>query len=174
MKTHWLINTKKIGFLFLAVIFFTSLLCPSVIAAGRTQTVEQLLASDVEPDGVVFEVLSWDPQTWRWAAPLLKQYRTDLQKKFPDLDVAVVSHGGEQFQLTKDNAAKQPEAIMTLQNLSGEGVNVHVCGTHSSWQDIPESDYLDFINVSPSGPAQINDYLKMGYTRVLLNKPANP
>jgi hypothetical protein len=36
---------------------------------------------------------------------------------------------------------------------------------------VPETDYLDIVDVSPSGPAQVNDYLSLGYRLVVLRKP---
>ena len=134
-------------------------------------TVNRLLKSAEEPDGVVFELISWDDKTWQWAAPMIADLRQQLQAKFPAIDVAVVSHGGEQFQLTRQQAKQQPQAIAQLQDLTEQGVNLHVCGTHSSWQDVPASAYLEMVDVSPSGPAQINDYIKLGYTHILLQKP---
>ena len=120
----------------------------------------------------LFELLSWDEKTWTWAAPMIREFRQRLQAKFPDIDIAVVSHGAEQFQLTKNEAEKQPEAIASLRSLNEEGVNLHVCGTHSGWQNVDEEAYLDFVDVSPSGPAQINDYIKLGYTHILLRRPS--
>jgi intracellular sulfur oxidation DsrE/DsrF family protein len=155
-------------------IYLLFILCLSSLNLSATHhypSVEKILASDNEPDGIVFEVLSWDENTWTWAAPLLHEYRKRLLAKFPDIDIAVVSHGGEQFQLTREEAPNQPKAIETLQTLSDEGVSLHVCGTHSSWQDVSEDSYIDIVNVSPSGPAQINDYIKLGYTKIVLSKP---
>lgn len=133
--------------------------------------IEKLLQRQQAPDGVVFELISWDDRTWTWAAPMIASLRQQLRQRFPDLDVVVVSHGGEQFQLTKDHKEQQPEAIAQLQNLTEDGVNLHVCGTHSSWNDVPDTAYMDFVDVSPSGPAQINDYIKLGYEHILLRKP---
>ncbi len=155
----------------LFLFFILCLFSLQVSALHHYPSVEKILASDVEPDGIVFELLSWDEDTWTWAAPLIKDYRTRLLQKFPDLDIAVVSHGGEQFQLTKEKAQSQPEAIATLSSLSDDGVSIHVCGVHSSWKDISEDSYIDIVDVSPSGPAQINDYINLGYTRIILRKP---
>ena len=141
---------------FIALLLF----CLGAVAQAaeyRHATVSRLLQAEQAPDGVVFELISWDQKTWQWAAPMI--------------DVAVVSHGGEQFQLTKSAAQQQPRAIAQLQSLTDEGVNLHVCGTHSYWNDVEESAYLDMVDVSPSGPAQINDYIKLGYTHILLQKP---
>ena len=160
-----------------AVRIFTLLLLwlggftPALSGDYQHPQVKRMIDSGKAPDGVVFELISWDEKTWTWAAPMLKDLRRQLQSRFADIDVVVVSHGGEQFQLTREREQEQPEAIAELASLSEEGVSVHVCGTHSSWQDVDESAYLDFVDVSPSGPAQINDYIKLGYEHILLSKP---
>lgn len=148
------------------------LFSPSLLASEWTHpTVDRLLQTGQNPDGVVFELISWDDKTWQWAAPMITSLRTQLRSKYPDIDVAVVSHGGEQFQLTRERQQEQPGAIAQLAELTEDGVNLHVCGTHSSWKDVPDSAYLDMVDVSPSGPAQINDYIKLGYEHILLQKP---
>ena len=57
--------------------------------------------------GVVFELISGDSLTWTWASPMIAALRDQLQTKYPGLDVVVVSHGPEQFQLTRSEAGKQ-------------------------------------------------------------------
>lgn len=133
--------------------------------------VEKLINSSEPPSGVVFEIITWDKDAWDWAAPMMKQYRQQLLEKYPDLDIALVSHGGEQFELVKAKKQEHKLAFKTLQILSDQGVSMHVCGTHSSWRDVPEDDYIDIFDVSPSGPAQINDYINLGYTHLLLQAP---
>ena len=149
-----------------------SLFTPASAAAGYSHPqVEQLLAAEHEPDGVVFEVLAWDRNTWSWAAPMIADLRGQLRQKYPDLPVAIVSHGGEQFQLTQERAAQQPGAIAQLTGLVGEGVDLHVCGAHSLWNQVPLDDYIDIVDVAPSGPARVNDYVALGYTLILLRDP---
>ena len=148
-----------------------SLVTASISAEYRHADIDRMLQSGQEPDGVVIELISWDDQTWNWAAPMITDLRRQLQQRFPAIEVAVVSHGGEQFQLTKESAQEQPEAIAQLSLLSDEGVSLHVCGTHSSWKDVPDTAYIDIVDVSPSGPAQINDYIKLGFQHILLQKP---
>lgn len=151
------------------LLFFS--LCVPAGQYSNTQ-VTQLLKSSEVPDGVVFELVSRDQQTWQWATPMITSLRSQLLEKFPQLDIAVVSHGAEQFQLTKERADQQPEAIHSLRNLVSEGVNLHVCGTHSSWKNVSEDAYIDIVDVSASGPAQINDYINLGYTHIRLKKPS--
>jgi len=158
---------------FLLIPLCLSLLWQSAVSAAPYShpEIDRLLAAEQEPDGVVFELLAWDDATWSWAAPMIADLRAQLQTRYPDVDVAIVSHGGEQFQLTHDRIKQQPQALASLQSLSNEGVNLHVCGTHSQWNDVPESAYIDIVDVSPSGPAQVNDYIKLGYHHILLNRP---
>ena len=159
----------SLRWLLLSLLFSLS---TSVFATGYSNPdIERLLRAPEAPDGVVIELLSWDEQTWNWAAPMITDLRQQLLEKFPDTDVAVVSHGGEQFQLTRDRAQEQPEAIAQLSALSEQGVDLHVCGTHSSWRDVPDTAYIDIVDVSPSGPAQINDYIKLGYRHIQLQRP---
>ena len=155
----------------LTTVFLLLLSWPLVAAEYSHPTINRLLASEDPPDGVVFELVHWDDDTWSWAAPMIADLRSQLQGKYPEIDVAVVSHGKEQFQLTHDRIGEQPEALSQLQTLTDEGVNLHVCGTHSQWNEVPESDYIDIVDVSPSGPAQVNDYLKLGYRLVVLRRP---
>lgn len=162
------LNPFLLTFLLIILLAFTAV---SHAADYSNPTVTRLLEADEAPDGVVFELLSWDEKTWTWAAPMINSLRDQLIRKFPRIDVAIVSHGGEQFQLTQARQHEQPQAIAQLAGLTDEGVNLHVCGTHSSWQDVAQSAYLDMVDVSPSGPAQINDYIKLGYRHILLQKP---
>ena len=156
---------------FSLVIFMLFSLQTAYSAQFSNHELEKLLESDQPPEGVVFELLSGDKKTWSWAAPMISEFRQRLKSRFPDIEIAVVSHGAEQFQLTRTEAEKQPEAIASLRSLNQEGVNLHVCGTHSSWRNIDEDAYIDIVDVSPSGPAQINDYVNLGYTHILLRKP---
>ena len=137
----------------------------------KNHAVERLLTAKEAPSGVVFEIITWEKDAWDWAAPMLKQFRHQLLEKYPDLDIALVSHGGEQFELTKDKVKKNAVVFDALQSLSDQGVSLHVCGTHSSWRNVEESEYVDFINVSPSAPAQMNDYMTLGFIHILLQAP---
>jgi intracellular sulfur oxidation DsrE/DsrF family protein len=88
--------------------------------------------------------------------------------------IDIVSHGSEQFQLTRKSAKKQKAAISILEDLvRNENVDLHVCGTHSSWVGIPASSYIDIVDVAVSGPAKINDYINLGYQPIQLYKPSN-
>jgi intracellular sulfur oxidation DsrE/DsrF family protein len=130
--------------------------------------IDYLIKANVEPVGVVFELIEWGDNTWQWAAPMIRDLKAQLQDKYPKIEIAIVSHGGEQFQLTRKKAKEQPRAISLLKNIVEDGTNLYVCGTHSSWKNIPETDYIDIVNVAVSGPAKINDYINLGYVPIQL------
>lgn len=145
----------------------------SVVHAQTYQNdkIDHLLSQTEEPDGVVFEILEFGSDSWQWLSPMLESYTQQLRAKFPTIDIAIVSHGLEQFELTKEASMSQPKAMNTLKGLSNQSVDVHVCGVHSRWLNVDESAYLDFVNVAKSGPAKINDYRNIGYTLIEITQP---
>ena len=151
---------------------FLLLLSSPIMANYTHPAVDRLLQSDNTPEGVVFELIENDKKTWEWAAPMVKELRDQLKEKYPNIEIAIVSHGREQFQLLKKRAKKQPQAIATLQDLvHTKNVNLHVCGAHSSWFGIDPSAYINFVDVTDSGPAMINNYIDLGYQPIQLYKP---
>ena len=132
--------------------------------------VKALIAANVEPDGVVFELMTWEDDSWDWAAPMLQNATRQLREKYPGIDIALISHGNELFDLAlQENNQSQP-SIQTLQNLSNEEVDIHICGTFASYKHLGTKDFLPFVDVSPSGPAQLNDYIRLGFTHIVLEQ----
>ena len=136
------------------------------VAAGD---VDALLALDEAPAGVVFEIVGGEEET---LGALLDGIRADiarLRARFPALPVAIVSHGAEQFALTTDNQADEPELHAIAEEMVTDGdVDLHVCGTHAGWYGVDPGDFPDYVDVAPAGPAQINDYRALGYTLIVL------
>ncbi len=58
-------------------------------------------AQDDAPFGVVFEIVEHDENALQWAIPAIDRYVRQLRKRFPDIGLAVVSHGREEFALMK-------------------------------------------------------------------------
>jgi hypothetical protein len=59
--------------------------------------IDSLLAADEAPDGVVFEILESDTDDLAWAIEKTRQQSQALRRRFPDIAIAVVSHGTEMF-----------------------------------------------------------------------------
>ena len=138
---------------------------------SKASQIEDILTLKEEPPGVVFELIESTHYAWTWAAPKIRSYVSELREKFPDIDLAIVSHGREQFSLTKKGASSIIKEVSILKDINKkDSVDISVCGTHSQWLNVSRENYLPFINVAESGPALINDYKNLGFIVVLLEE----
>ena len=139
--------------------------------ASTDDEINNILASKDAPFGVVFEVVERDGDALDWAIPAINNYVKQLRARFPDIGLAVVSHGSEQFGLMKSQQNKKAEVHKTVQSLVANDVPVHVCGTHASWRGKEAKDFPDYVDVAPAGPTEIRNYEAMGYLLVEVEKP---
>ena len=158
---------KRSFFSLLLIIFAFSSFAAYAMGEDQQQ-VAGLIAQDELPDGVVFELIGNEDDYLLNALKKVQTYKEQLQNKFPTLDIAVVSHGAEQFNLTKINQIGEEETHSYVQQLVASDVPVHVCETHASWRGVTPEDFPDYINVSPAGPVQIKQYQEMGYILVVV------
>ena len=150
--------------LFLLLLF--SLL---VVRPLHAADVDTLLRQQDTPPGVVFEIVGGSTALLDELLPALRRDIERLRQRFPELPVAVVSHGREQFALTTRNQARHSTAHSLVKQLvNDDAVDVHVCGTHASWYDVTPEDFPDYVDVAATGPAQINDYEDLGYELIVL------
>lgn len=149
---------------------FTFLIFISLSAtsyASSSEEVKALLAQDKAPSGVVFEIVTGAANSLEWALPRTQKYIKQLRQRFPKLDVAIVTHGNEQFALQTNNDEKYKKVHSLTQQLTqSEDVPLHVCGTYASWRNITEEDFPDYVDVASAGPATINDYIALGYVLI--------
>ena len=142
-------------------------LCYSASASESYQTqVANMIAAGNAPEGVVFEIVNRDTQYLDWALPEVQRLARMLREKYPQLDIAVVSHGSEQFALMKNKLAGNAALTNSLKSLVDSDVPVHVCGTFAEWRGVAPEQFSELVNVAAAGPAQINDYRSLGYTRI--------
>jgi len=109
--------------------FLTTLLNTSWASAA---TLDDILAMTEAPEGVVVEIIESGPDDLEDIIPDIQAATRVLRKKFPDLPVAVVSHGYEQFALTKKNIKDYPTLETGVKQMVDGEIDVHVCGTHAS------------------------------------------
>ena len=130
---------------------------------------DAILAQKEAPAGVVIEIVSDEDGLLSELLPEIRQQIKRLRKRFPDLPVAIVSHGSEQFDLTTKNREQESTAHnITKELVTSEEVDVHVCGTHAGWYGVTPEDFPDYVDVTTAGPVQINDYESMGYELIVL------
>ncbi len=163
---HPFIRKHRLIHLFLAGL----LLVGPTVQAGNQEIIEQLLARDDAPFGVVFEIVERDPDALQWAIPAINRYVQQLRKHFPDIGLAVVSHGREEFALMKNQQVDNAEIHQVVQSLVADDVPVHVCGTHASWRGKTADDFPDYVDVTPAGPTAIHNYEAMGYVLIELKR----
>jgi intracellular sulfur oxidation DsrE/DsrF family protein len=158
-----------------ALVLMLLLSIPQAVAAGGGSTdipdelpeleqINAIINADEAPPGVVFVIYEYDESALTWIMPRLVYYVTLLNQRFPDLTVAVVSHGDEMLSLTKENADIYPEVHFDLEVLVKElDVLFHVCGSFATLNDVEESDFPDSVDVVPFAPAQVSDYKSLDY-----------
>ena len=151
---------------FVKIILITALLTCKTAWAND---IDDILSEKEAPPGVVFEIVSGESNLLEKLLPKVKQDIKRLRSRFPKLPVAIVTHGTEQFALTTKNQKKEQKAHSLVKNLvETNDIDVHVCGTYAEWHGVMPEDFPEYINVSATGPAQINDYEELGYVLVVL------
>jgi len=137
-------------------------------AAAPDGEVDHILALDKAPPGVVFEVVTGDPGALNSVIPRVSRYAERLRARFPDLPVAVMTHGSEQFSLLASEQGSYSDLHAQVRALSGEGdVDVHVCGNHASWRNNTAEDFPDYVDVASAASAKMREYRGLGYIVVL-------
>lgn len=152
------------------LIIVSSLLMGLFTNVQANEKVDALLSGNSAPEGVVFEIVSGDEDTLERAIPAVQRYSEALRKRFPGLAIAVVSHGNEQFSLTKNGRQEYADVHKNVKSLVNDSkITVHICETYAGWQGVSAEDFPDYIDVAAAGPVQINDYKALGYELVVVN-----
>ena len=134
------------------------------VSGDESSEIDRLLSVQARPPGVVFEVVTANDDALEQALPKIKKYALRLRQRFPELSIAVVTHGLEQFSLMSSEATEYPDVHALAKELTHTAdIPVQVCGTHASWQGQTPEDFPDYIDVVAAAPAQINDYRQLGY-----------
>jgi len=168
MKKHLLCNKLASGLI-------AMLLTIPLLANGQTSpdTIKDIIKLDEEPAGVVFEIVTGKEHGLDWALPLVDKYIKTLRSRFPELDIAIVTHGKEQFALQKDKQEANKKVHSLSQQLVKQGIPLHVCETYAERKGVTAEDFPAYVNVASAGPAQINDYVAVGYLKVVIKKPVD-
>ena len=154
-----------------ALLTFT-LLLGSVLSdsllANATYSVADILAMEQAPTGVVFEVVASETDYLQTALDQFATYREQLTTRFPGIQLAIVSHGSEQFALMTANQASHHGIHGLVKRISASNVPVTICGNHAKLRGVAASDFPDYVVVANRGPTAIKAYQDQGYLLVLL------
>jgi intracellular sulfur oxidation DsrE/DsrF family protein len=151
-----------------SLIFSTLLVFGSpVFADNADKQIEKIMSRETAPAGVVFEIVSGKANALEWALPKTQKLITKLRARFPKLDIAIVTHGNEQFALKTANNKKYKKIhSLTQQLVQEDHIPLHVCGTYAERKNVSEEEFPAYVNVAAEGPAAINDYVSLGYIRI--------
>ncbi|KAB2313666.1 hypothetical protein F8A87_03890 [Betaproteobacteria bacterium SCN2] len=142
-------------------------------AAASSLTLEQLLAKPTPPAGVVFEIVDRDPQALEFALPWVRQAAEKIEERFPGVPMALVTHGQEMFALQEKDRQRNAALHEQVQSLKRDrNIPVHVCETYAGWKGVVPEAFPAYIDVAPSGPAQINNYIALDYQRLVVPRAA--
>jgi len=150
------------------ILFFMFAFSPLVNAANNDM--DSIYARDQAPIGVVFEIVDWDDDYLERAIPWVNQQIMSLRDKFPGLEIAVVSHGSEQFALLKDSDAAYPEIHSNVQRLiTDHDIKLELCLGHANMRGFNQDDFPEYVDIEASGPSQIAAYEALGYDKVVVS-----
>jgi len=155
--------------LFLLLVLF-QLSLNALAGSGQQSRVQLIIDSNKAPEGVVFEIVNRDKHYLDWALKEAEGLSQQLRKKYPQLDIAIVSHGSEQFALTRKQLGNNAPLNTVVKSLVESDIDIHVCGTYAEYKGVDASEFSELVNVAAEGPAQIKDYLKLGYIKIKLVK----
>ncbi len=157
------ISTSRI----LIGVFF---LMASFVTAYASTSINELIQRGQAPAGVVFEIVDWEDDHLNEALPWVNTQIIALRDRFPNLDIAVVSHGSEQFALLKDADAAYPSIHKKVQSLiSDHDIKLELCLGHANMRGFDQSDFPAYVDIEASGPSQIRAYEALGYALVLVD-----
>ena len=74
--------------------------------------------------------------------------------------------------LQKRDAYGAREVHEQVQSLvQDQNVALHACGTYAGWHGLAREDFPAYVDVTASGPATINDYVALGYVKIIIQAP---
>jgi len=142
-------------------------------AFAASHSLENLLARKISPPGVVFEIVDRDPKALELALPWVKQAAQRLKARFPNVPMALVTHGQEMFALQTEKRTSNPAIHKIAESLSrDDGIQVHVCETYANRRGLATEDFPTYVDVAPEGPAQIRNYEALDYVRLVVPSAA--
>lgn len=139
------------------------------LSSIANRDLQRVTALDSAPAGVVFEIVDREDEYLSIAIPWVKKQIVTLRAQFPGLNIAVVSHGSEQFALLKDADTAYPEIHSQVQSLiTDHDVKLELCLGHASMRGFNASDFSEYVDIEAAGPAQISAYEARGYQKIVV------
>ena len=122
------------------------------------------LLSGPEPAGVLLLVMEHDEEALQWVLPRVIHYTGQLQGKWRELPIVLLSHGDEMFALRSEYGVLYPGIHKMARDLvENRGVVFNVCESWASNEGVAWDEFPDFIDVVPFAPAEIENYRHLDF-----------
>lgn len=140
-------------------------------AASTAEKIDKLLANETPPAGIVFDIDEWDSDALQWAIPLVRGHVDRLRTRFPDLEIAIVSHGDEEFALMRYAEPNFGTVHREVEALVADQVPVHVCAGHAVMSGYNENGFVDYVDKVPAGVETVAEYRRRGFIHIPVTRP---
>jgi intracellular sulfur oxidation DsrE/DsrF family protein len=147
------------------------LLPATALAAPGLAAVDALLQEANPPPGVVFEVVTGDARALEALLPRAAAEAARLRARFPDLPIAVLTHGSEQFALLTQAREAAAPTHAAVRSLVAADVPVQVCGNYADLRGHGAGDFPDYVEVASSATTELAAYRARGFEVIPL-RPA--
>ena len=140
-------------------------------AASTAEIIDKLLANETPPAGIVFDIDEWDSDALQWAIPLVRGHVDRLRTRFPGLEIAIVSHGDEEFALMQYAKPNFGTVHREVEALVADQVPVHVCAGHAVMSGYNENGFVDYVDKVPAGVETVAEYRRRGFIHIPVTRP---
>lgn len=82
------------------------------------------------------------------------------------MSIAVVSHGDEIYSLMLSNKSAIEIQDSVQKFIITYDISFHLCGAFIQMNNLDESDFSNYFDIVPFGPAQVRDYIDIGYRAI--------
>ena len=129
--------------------------------------INQIIKAQKAPAGVIFAVREYEEDALIWVLPRVERYIQEIRSSYPEISIAMMSHGDELTSLSHSKLADYHSMHQLLKKLVVEQqLRFHICGTMAEMSGLSADDFPEYVDVVPFGPSQVEDYLSLGYVLV--------
>jgi len=148
------------------------LFVPYTLQAGEREDFRNLLNSNKQVKGVVFEIVGGDAASLRKSLVRIKSYVYQLRGKYDNINIVILSHGLEEFALLKRAAVENHKLHQQVAKLvNNHKVPVLVDSRFAGMNNVQDKEFIDMVEVIDSAPVQLENYRLKGYQIVLMDFP---
>lgn len=150
---------------------FLIILLALVPLRGMASSAEFINTPYAEEQKVVFDFYFDDPQkidsALYWLKGLVDPLMAPPYNYAPDdINIKVVLHGTEVVTLAKHNYARYRRAVERMRYYADLGVEFRLCAIAAQDYGYQLADLQDFVQVVPSGLAELAHWQKQGYVLI--------